>query len=148
MGPVLSCVAAASLDGLGILELVGTVGLIIPAAFHWPPTLTVVAATVLAIENLVFVWVLASTWRIAENASYSALSEKRRRTATEKGNFVLPARLSGRAMDAEADDSRDHHNAHPKNRRAPHMPDRCDALGIARHHAERNWDDASLLPTG
>ena len=44
---------------LGILELVCTVGLIVPAAFHWRPTLTVVAATVLAIESLVFIWVHA-----------------------------------------------------------------------------------------
>jgi uncharacterized membrane protein YphA (DoxX/SURF4 family) len=44
---------------LGILELVCTVGLIVPAAFHWHPALTVVAATVLAIESLVFVWVHA-----------------------------------------------------------------------------------------
>jgi DoxX-like family len=42
---------------LGILELVCTVGLIVPAAFHWQPALTVVAATVLAIESLVFIWV-------------------------------------------------------------------------------------------
>ena len=42
---------------LGILELVCTVGLIVPAAFHWKPTLTVVAATVLAIESLVFIGV-------------------------------------------------------------------------------------------
>ena len=42
---------------LGILELVCTVGLIVPAAFHWQPTLTVVAATVLAIESLVFIGV-------------------------------------------------------------------------------------------
>ena len=42
---------------LGILELVCTVGLIVPAAFHWQPALTVVAATALAIESLVFVWV-------------------------------------------------------------------------------------------
>jgi hypothetical protein len=42
---------------LGILELVCTVGLIVPAAFHWKPTLTVAAATLLAIESLVFVWV-------------------------------------------------------------------------------------------
>ena len=42
---------------LGILELVCTVGLIVPAAFHWQPALTVLAATVLAIESLVFVWV-------------------------------------------------------------------------------------------
>ena len=42
---------------LGILELVCMVGLIVPAAFHWQPALTVVAATVLAIESLVFIWV-------------------------------------------------------------------------------------------
>ena len=42
---------------LGILELVCTVGLIVPAAFHWRPGLTVVAATVLAIESLVFIGV-------------------------------------------------------------------------------------------
>jgi uncharacterized membrane protein YphA (DoxX/SURF4 family) len=40
---------------LGILELVCTVGLIVPAALHWQPALTVAAATVLAIESLVFV---------------------------------------------------------------------------------------------
>jgi uncharacterized membrane protein YphA (DoxX/SURF4 family) len=44
---------------LGILELVCTVGLIVPAGFHWHPALTVVAATVLAIESLVFVGVHA-----------------------------------------------------------------------------------------
>jgi hypothetical protein len=42
---------------LGIVELVCTVGLIIPAAFHWQPPLTILAATVLAVESLVFVWV-------------------------------------------------------------------------------------------
>jgi uncharacterized membrane protein YphA (DoxX/SURF4 family) len=42
---------------LGILELVCVVGLIVPAASHWRPTLTVVAATLLAIESLVFIWV-------------------------------------------------------------------------------------------
>jgi hypothetical protein len=44
---------------LGILELVCTVGLIVPPAFHWRPALTVVAAVVLAIESLVFVGVHA-----------------------------------------------------------------------------------------
>ena len=44
---------------LGVVELVCTVGLIVPAAFHWQPVLTVVAATVLAIESLAFVWVHA-----------------------------------------------------------------------------------------
>lgn len=44
---------------LGILELVCTVGLIVPTAFQWHPGLTVVAATVLAIESLVFIGVHA-----------------------------------------------------------------------------------------
>jgi len=42
---------------LGILELVCTVGLIIPDALHWHPLLTVAAAAVLAVESLIFVWV-------------------------------------------------------------------------------------------
>ena len=44
---------------LGIVELVCTVGLIVPAAFHWQPPLTILAATVLAVESFVFVWVTA-----------------------------------------------------------------------------------------
>lgn len=50
---------------LGILELFCTVGLIVPAAFHWRPALTVVAASALAIESLVFVWVHARYGEIA-----------------------------------------------------------------------------------
>jgi uncharacterized membrane protein YphA (DoxX/SURF4 family) len=42
---------------LGILELVCTVGLIVPDALHWQPVLTVVAAALLMIESVVFVWV-------------------------------------------------------------------------------------------
>jgi hypothetical protein len=42
---------------LGILELVCVFGLIVPAAFHWRPSLTSVAAAVLAAESLVFIWV-------------------------------------------------------------------------------------------
>jgi uncharacterized membrane protein YphA (DoxX/SURF4 family) len=42
---------------LGILELVCAAALIIPAALHWRPSLTVVAATVLAVESLVFIGV-------------------------------------------------------------------------------------------
>jgi uncharacterized membrane protein len=42
---------------LGILELICAVGLIVPAAFRWHPTLTVAAATALAIESLVFIGV-------------------------------------------------------------------------------------------
>jgi uncharacterized membrane protein YphA (DoxX/SURF4 family) len=42
---------------LGILELVCAVGLVVPAALRWQPRLTVLAAAVLAIESLVFIWV-------------------------------------------------------------------------------------------
>jgi uncharacterized membrane protein YphA (DoxX/SURF4 family) len=42
---------------LGIIELLCTVALIIPGALYWHPTLTVVAATLLMIESLVFIWV-------------------------------------------------------------------------------------------
>ncbi|HEX5004414.1 MAG TPA: DoxX family protein [Gemmatimonadales bacterium] len=42
---------------LGILELCCVVGLIVPGAFHWRPTLTVAAAAALALESLVFIWV-------------------------------------------------------------------------------------------
>ena len=42
---------------LGILELVCTVGLIVPDAVHWQPTLTILAATMLAVESLLFVGV-------------------------------------------------------------------------------------------
>ena len=42
---------------LGILELVCIAGLIVPSAIHWQPMLTVVAASVLSIESLVFIGV-------------------------------------------------------------------------------------------
>jgi uncharacterized membrane protein YphA (DoxX/SURF4 family) len=42
---------------LGILELVCTIGLIAPDAFHWHAKLTILAAMVLAVESLVFVGV-------------------------------------------------------------------------------------------
>jgi uncharacterized membrane protein YphA (DoxX/SURF4 family) len=44
---------------LGILELLCAVGLIVPAALPWHAALTVVAATALAIESLVFIGVHA-----------------------------------------------------------------------------------------
>lgn len=44
---------------LGVVELLCTVGLIVPGVFHWHPALTVVAAAVLAIESLVFIRVHA-----------------------------------------------------------------------------------------
>jgi len=42
---------------MGIVELVCVAGLIVPAAMHWKPSLTGVAAAVLALESLVFIWV-------------------------------------------------------------------------------------------
>ena len=42
---------------LGIMELVCAVGLIVPTALHWRPRLTVLAAALLAVESLVFIWV-------------------------------------------------------------------------------------------
>ena len=50
---------------LGILELVCVVGLIVPAALRWKPALTVAAATVLAIESLVFIAVHVQYGEIA-----------------------------------------------------------------------------------
>jgi hypothetical protein len=51
--------------GLGIVELVCVVGLILPSAFHWQPKLTVAAAAVLAIESLVFIGVHVKSGEIA-----------------------------------------------------------------------------------
>ena len=42
---------------LGVLELACAAGLILPGVLHWKPSLTVLAATVLALESLVFIWV-------------------------------------------------------------------------------------------
>lgn len=50
---------------LGILELICTIGLIVPAAFRWRPRLTILAAILLTIESLVFVWVHVQYHEIA-----------------------------------------------------------------------------------
>ena len=42
---------------LGLLELVCVIGLIVPAALHWQPMLTVVPAALLSVESLVFIGV-------------------------------------------------------------------------------------------
>jgi uncharacterized membrane protein YphA (DoxX/SURF4 family) len=42
---------------LGIVELVCVIGLIVPSALRWHPELTVVAAGILAVESLVFIFV-------------------------------------------------------------------------------------------
>lgn len=50
---------------LGILELVCAGGLVVPDALDWRPVLTVVAAALLAVESVVFVWVHAKYKEIA-----------------------------------------------------------------------------------
>lgn len=42
---------------LGVIELACVLGLVLPGALHWRPALTVAAASVLALESLVFIWV-------------------------------------------------------------------------------------------
>ncbi len=42
---------------LGVLELIGVGGLILPAAFRWHPAFAVGAAAALAFESLAFIWV-------------------------------------------------------------------------------------------
>jgi uncharacterized membrane protein YphA (DoxX/SURF4 family) len=51
--------------GLGVLELVCVVGLIVPAALRWHPRLTGVAAAVLAAESLVFIGVHVKSREVA-----------------------------------------------------------------------------------
>ena len=57
--PSFGALPRAAWMAMGILELVCTIGLIVPAAFHWRPRLTILAATLLAVESLVFIWVHA-----------------------------------------------------------------------------------------
>jgi uncharacterized membrane protein YphA (DoxX/SURF4 family) len=42
---------------LGIIELICVVGLIVPGVLHWRPQLTVLAAAILAVESLIFIYV-------------------------------------------------------------------------------------------
>lgn len=58
---------------LGILELVCVVGLIVPSALSWKPMLTVLAAGVLAVESLLFVWVHVQYREIAPIVMSGAL---------------------------------------------------------------------------
>lgn len=55
--PSFGAMSPKSWMALGIVELACVIGLIVPSALRWHPTITVVAATVLAIESLVFIWV-------------------------------------------------------------------------------------------
>ena len=58
---------------LGILELVCTVGLIVPAAIHWQPRLTILAAMVLAVESIVFIGVHVKYREVAPTILSSVL---------------------------------------------------------------------------
>ncbi len=58
---------------LGIVELVCTIGLIVPDAIHWQPLLTIVAATLLAVESLVFVSVHVKYHEVAPTILSAAL---------------------------------------------------------------------------
>jgi hypothetical protein len=58
---------------LGIVELVCVVGLIVPGALHWQPSLTIVAATILAVESLVFIGVHAKYREVPPLISSAAL---------------------------------------------------------------------------
>jgi hypothetical protein len=58
-GPSFGALRREDWKAFGILRLACTDGLIVPAALHWQPALTVVAAAFLTIESLVFVWVHA-----------------------------------------------------------------------------------------
>jgi hypothetical protein len=42
---------------LGIIELLCVLGLILPGVLHWHASLTVLAAAILGLESLVFIWV-------------------------------------------------------------------------------------------
>jgi hypothetical protein len=55
--PSFGALPRAAWLALGVVELACVVGLIVPGVLHWKPSLTVVAATTLALESLVFIWV-------------------------------------------------------------------------------------------
>lgn len=55
--PSFGALPRAAWMALGVLELACTIGLIVPAALRWRPQLTILAAALLALESLVFIWV-------------------------------------------------------------------------------------------
>ena len=70
---------------LGILELVCTIGLIVPAALRWRPRLTILAATLLAIESLAFVGVHFKYHEVTALILSGVLGLKTRRGAAQQG---------------------------------------------------------------
>ncbi|SEF59240.1 DoxX-like family protein [Bryocella elongata] len=57
--PSFGALPRSAWTALGILELLGVIALIAPAAFHWHPDVTIAAAAILSIESLLFIWVHA-----------------------------------------------------------------------------------------
>jgi uncharacterized membrane protein YphA (DoxX/SURF4 family) len=57
----------------GIMELVCAAGLIVPDALYWQPQLTVLAAEVLAVESLVFIFVHVKYREVAPTVMSAAL---------------------------------------------------------------------------
>lgn len=55
--PSFAALSRPAWTALGVLELLCVVGLVVPALLHWQPRLVGVAAAVLALETVVFVWV-------------------------------------------------------------------------------------------
>ena len=55
--PSFGALPRSAWTALGILELAGVIGLVVPAAMHRRPEITVAAAALLALESLVFIGV-------------------------------------------------------------------------------------------
>jgi uncharacterized membrane protein YphA (DoxX/SURF4 family) len=74
--PSFAALPRSAWTAMGVLELVCVLGLIIPGVLHVQPRLTVVAAALLALESLVFIWVHAQhkeTGQIVMSAVLGAL---------------------------------------------------------------------------
>ena len=75
---------------LGVVELICALGLIIPFAFHWHPSLTVVAATILGLESLVFIWVHVKYREIPPIIFSIVLGLVMAFVAYERGRTIFP----------------------------------------------------------
>jgi VIT1/CCC1 family predicted Fe2+/Mn2+ transporter len=57
--PPMTAIPLAGWRALGLVEMLGAILLIVPAAISWMPELTVVAAAVLALENFILATIYA-----------------------------------------------------------------------------------------
>jgi len=71
--PSFGALPRAAWMSLGIMELVCTLGLLVPSILRWRPQLTVLAAAILALESLVFIWVHVSYRELAPTIFSGAL---------------------------------------------------------------------------